>query len=146
MFGRLCQIKWHSHRATVHKLIAVKSASGQTTVGIDPQVMPRSGGMAIFRGCVKELLLIGHVTLQTSTVGMMESKDIQICEAYGPVRGFPNLCHSVQQLFVVVKVNGFTHFKKKRNSIVAFGSGYSNSSNDQNPIVYIEDTTRKAHK
>ncbi|KAG5397857.1 hypothetical protein IGI04_019671 [Brassica rapa subsp. trilocularis] len=100
MFGRLCQIKWHSHRATVHKLIAVKSASGQTTVGIDPQVMPRSGGMAIFRGC----------------------------------------------LFVVVKVNGFTHFKKKRNSIVAFGSGYSNSSNDQNPIVYIEDTTRKAHK
>ncbi|CAF2099095.1 hypothetical protein HID58_018879 [Brassica napus] len=86
MFGRLCQIKWHSHRATVHKLIAVKSASGQTTVGIDPQ------------------------------------------------------------LFVVVKVNGFTHFKKKRNSIVAFGSGYSNSSNDQNPIVYIEDTTRKAHK
>lgn len=38
MFRRLCQIKWHSHRATVHKLIAVKSASGQTTVGIDPQV------------------------------------------------------------------------------------------------------------
>ncbi|CAN7105960.1 unnamed protein product [Brassica rapa subsp. narinosa] len=38
MFGRLCQIKWHSHRATVHKLIAVKSASGQTTVGIDPQL------------------------------------------------------------------------------------------------------------
>ncbi|RID62908.1 hypothetical protein BRARA_E01948 [Brassica rapa] len=33
-----------------------------------------------------------------------------------------------------------------RNAIVAFGSGYSNSSNDQNPIVYIEDTTRKAHK
>ncbi|CDY63075.1 BnaCnng41360D [Brassica napus] len=46
---------------------------------------------------------------------------------------------------VVVKVNGFTHFKKKRNAIVAFRSGYSNSRNDQNPIVYIEDTTRKAH-
>ncbi|KAG2320573.1 hypothetical protein Bca52824_013786 [Brassica carinata] len=46
---------------------------------------------------------------------------------------------------VVVKVNGFTHFKKKRNAIVAFRSGYSNSRNDPNPIVYIEDTTRKAH-
>ncbi|CAN7046785.1 unnamed protein product [Brassica oleracea var. botrytis] len=46
---------------------------------------------------------------------------------------------------VVVKVNGFTHFKKKRNAIVAFRSGYSSSRNDQNPIVYIEDTTRKAH-
>ncbi|KAF8077264.1 hypothetical protein N665_1051s0007 [Sinapis alba] len=42
-------------------------------------------------------------------------------------------------------VNGFTHFKKKRNTIVAFRSGYSNSRNDQNPIMYIEDTTRKAH-
>ncbi|KAF3585152.1 hypothetical protein F2Q69_00030492 [Brassica cretica] len=46
---------------------------------------------------------------------------------------------------VVVKVNGLTHFKKKRNAIVAFRSGYSSSRNDQNPIVYIEDTTRKAH-
>ncbi|KAG2270872.1 hypothetical protein Bca52824_065427 [Brassica carinata] len=46
---------------------------------------------------------------------------------------------------VVVKANGFTHFKKKRNAIVAFRSGYSSSRNDQNPIVYIEDTTRKAH-
>ncbi|ESQ33645.1 hypothetical protein EUTSA_v10008153mg [Eutrema salsugineum] len=46
---------------------------------------------------------------------------------------------------VVVKVNGFTHFKKKRNAIIAFRNGYSNSRTDQNPIVYIEDTTRKAH-
>ncbi|CAL9217024.1 unnamed protein product [Arabidopsis halleri] len=34
--------------AKVQKERAVKSASGQTTVGIDPQVMPRSDGMAIF--------------------------------------------------------------------------------------------------
>ncbi|CAN8290463.1 unnamed protein product [Cochlearia groenlandica] len=46
---------------------------------------------------------------------------------------------------VVVKVNGFTHFKKKRNAVIAFRNGYSNSRTDQNPIVYIEDTTRKAH-
>ncbi|CAA7026706.1 unnamed protein product [Microthlaspi erraticum] len=46
---------------------------------------------------------------------------------------------------VVVKVNGFTHFKKKRKAIVAFRDGFTNSRSDQNPIVYIEDTTRKAH-
>ncbi|CAH2034788.1 unnamed protein product [Thlaspi arvense] len=45
---------------------------------------------------------------------------------------------------VVVKVNGFTHFKKKRNAILAFRNGYS-STKTLNPIVYIEDTTRKAH-
>ncbi|VVA93251.1 unnamed protein product [Arabis nemorensis] len=46
---------------------------------------------------------------------------------------------------VVVKVNGFTHFKKKRKAIVAFRDGFTNSRSDLNPIVYIEDTTRKAH-
>ncbi|KAF8077265.1 hypothetical protein N665_1051s0008 [Sinapis alba] len=40
---------------------------------------------------------------------------------------------------VVVKVNGFTHFKNK-NAIVASRSGYSNSRNDQNPIVYTSRT------
>ncbi|EOA38310.1 hypothetical protein CARUB_v10009811mg [Capsella rubella] len=46
---------------------------------------------------------------------------------------------------VVVKVNGFTHFGKKRKAIIAFRDGFTNSRSDQNPIVYIEDTTRKAH-
>ncbi|KAG7593604.1 Frigida-like [Arabidopsis thaliana x Arabidopsis arenosa] len=46
---------------------------------------------------------------------------------------------------VVVKVNGFTHFGKKKKAIVAFRDGFTNSRSDQNPIVYIEDTTRKAH-
>lgn len=45
----------------------------------------------------------------------------------------------------VVKVNGFTFFKKKRQAIVSFREGYTHSRGDQNPIVYIEDTTRKAH-
>jgi len=45
----------------------------------------------------------------------------------------------------VVKVNGFTYFKKKKQAILSFREGYTNSRGDQNPIVYIEDTTRKAH-
>lgn len=45
----------------------------------------------------------------------------------------------------VVKVNGFTYFKKKKQAIVSFREGYTHSRGDQNPIVYIEDTTRKAH-
>ncbi|XP_010461002.1 PREDICTED: probable ribosomal protein S11, mitochondrial [Camelina sativa] len=46
---------------------------------------------------------------------------------------------------VVVKVNGFTHFGKKKKAIIAFRDGFTNSRSDMNPIVYIEDTTRKAH-
>lgn len=46
---------------------------------------------------------------------------------------------------VVVKVNGFTYFKKKRQAIMSFREGYTNSRGDQNPIVYIEDTTRRPH-
>ncbi|KAK1368324.1 putative ribosomal protein S11, mitochondrial [Heracleum sosnowskyi] len=45
----------------------------------------------------------------------------------------------------VVKVNGFTFFKKKKQAILSFRDGFTNSRNDHNPIVYIEDTTRKAH-
>ncbi|KAI3681164.1 hypothetical protein L6452_35948 [Arctium lappa] len=46
---------------------------------------------------------------------------------------------------VVMKVNGFTHFKRKKLAILSFRDGYTNSRSDQNPIVYIEDTTRKPH-
>ncbi|KAL3502146.1 hypothetical protein ACH5RR_036595 [Cinchona calisaya] len=46
---------------------------------------------------------------------------------------------------VVVKVNGFTYFKKKRQAIMAFKEGYTHGRGDQTPIVYIEDTTRRPH-
>ncbi|XP_052211489.1 probable ribosomal protein S11, mitochondrial [Diospyros lotus] len=46
---------------------------------------------------------------------------------------------------VVVKVNGFTHFKKKKQAILSFREGYTHSRGDRNPVVYIEDTTRKPH-
>lgn len=46
---------------------------------------------------------------------------------------------------VVVRVKGFTHFKKKKQAILSWREGYSNSRTDQNPIVSIEDTTRKPH-
>lgn len=46
---------------------------------------------------------------------------------------------------VVVKVNGFTYFKKKRQAIMAFREGYTHGRGDQTPIVYIEDTTRRPH-
>nr|XP_043628163.1 uncharacterized protein LOC122599681 isoform X2 [Erigeron canadensis] len=46
---------------------------------------------------------------------------------------------------VVMKVNGFTFFKRKKLAILSFRDGYTNSRSDKNPIVYIEDTTRKPH-
>lgn len=46
---------------------------------------------------------------------------------------------------VVMKVNGFTFFKKKKLAMLSFRDGYTNSRSDRNPIVYIEDTTRKPH-
>ncbi|XP_021282619.1 probable ribosomal protein S11, mitochondrial [Herrania umbratica] len=45
---------------------------------------------------------------------------------------------------VVVRVKGFTHFKKKRQAILSFREGFSNSRSD-NPVVHIEDTTRRPH-
>lgn len=46
---------------------------------------------------------------------------------------------------VVMKVKGFTYFKKKRQAIMSWREGFTNSRADQNPIVYIEDTTRRPH-
>ncbi|KZV31498.1 hypothetical protein F511_07349 [Dorcoceras hygrometricum] len=46
---------------------------------------------------------------------------------------------------VVVKVNGSTFFRKKKQAILSFKDGYSHSRADSNPVVYIEDTTRKPH-
>ncbi|KAK2992011.1 hypothetical protein RJ640_014872 [Escallonia rubra] len=46
---------------------------------------------------------------------------------------------------VVMKVNGFTFFKKKKQAILSFREGYTNGRGDANPIVYIEDTTRLPH-
>ncbi|GER57616.1 30S ribosomal protein S11 [Striga asiatica] len=43
---------------------------------------------------------------------------------------------------VVVKVNGFTFFRRKKDAILSFRDGYSNSRSDVNPVVYLEDTTR----
>lgn len=46
---------------------------------------------------------------------------------------------------VVVKVSGPIYFKRKKDSILAFKDGYTHSRGDVNPIVYVEDTTRKPH-
>lgn len=46
---------------------------------------------------------------------------------------------------VVVKVSGFTYFRRKKDAILAFKDGYTHSRGDVNPVVYIEDTTRKPH-
>ncbi|PHT71771.1 putative ribosomal protein S11, mitochondrial [Capsicum annuum] len=46
---------------------------------------------------------------------------------------------------VVMKVNGFTYFKKKKQAILSFREGYTHSRGDKNPVVYIEDTTRRPH-
>lgn len=46
---------------------------------------------------------------------------------------------------VVMKVNGFIHFKKKRQAIMSWIEGFNNSRRGQNPVVYIEDTTRRPH-
>ena len=46
---------------------------------------------------------------------------------------------------VVMKVRGFTYFKKKRQAIMSWREGFTNSRGDRNPVVYIEDTTRRPH-
>jgi ribosomal protein S11 len=46
---------------------------------------------------------------------------------------------------VVMKVNGFTHFGRKKYAILSWREGFTDSKGDKNPIVYIEDTTRRAH-
>ncbi|KAL8136527.1 hypothetical protein V2J09_002528 [Rumex salicifolius] len=46
---------------------------------------------------------------------------------------------------VVMRVNGFTHFKKKKQAILAWREGYTHGRGDMSPIAYIEDTTRRPH-
>lgn len=46
---------------------------------------------------------------------------------------------------VVMKVNGFTYFKRKKQTVLSFKEGYNHSRGDVNPVVYIEDTTRRPH-
>ncbi|KAK9749777.1 hypothetical protein RND81_02G149200 [Saponaria officinalis] len=46
---------------------------------------------------------------------------------------------------VVMRVNGFTHFKKKKQAILSWREGYTFGRGDKNPISYIEDTTRRPH-
>lgn len=47
---------------------------------------------------------------------------------------------------VVMKVNGFTHFRRKRQAILSWREGLTaDSRGDRSPIVFVEDTTRKPH-
>lgn len=46
---------------------------------------------------------------------------------------------------VVMRVNGFTHFKKKKQAILGWREGYTFGKGDHTPITFIEDTTRLAH-
>ncbi|XP_057446395.1 uncharacterized protein LOC130738437 [Lotus japonicus] len=46
---------------------------------------------------------------------------------------------------VVMKVNGYTHFRRKRQAILSWREGFTDSKADKNPIVFVEDTTRRAH-
>ncbi|KAL9251612.1 Small ribosomal subunit protein uS11m-like protein [Drosera capensis] len=46
---------------------------------------------------------------------------------------------------VVMRVNGFTHFKKKKQAILSWREGFTSGRGDRNPIVFIEDTTRRPH-
>nr|XP_028957719.1 probable ribosomal protein S11, mitochondrial isoform X2 [Malus domestica]XP_028957720.1 probable ribosomal protein S11, mitochondrial isoform X2 [Malus domestica]XP_028957721.1 probable ribosomal protein S11, mitochondrial isoform X2 [Malus domestica] len=46
---------------------------------------------------------------------------------------------------VVMKVKGFSYFKKKRQAIISWKEGFTSSRAGHSPIVYIEDRTRKPH-
>ncbi|GMH12495.1 hypothetical protein Nepgr_014336 [Nepenthes gracilis] len=46
---------------------------------------------------------------------------------------------------VVMRVNGFTHFKKKKQAILSWREGFTHGRGDRNPIAFIEDTTRRPH-
>ncbi|KAK6158541.1 hypothetical protein DH2020_005855 [Rehmannia glutinosa] len=60
-------------------------------------------------------------------------------------RGYRARVRQMKTRSVVVKVNGFTFFRRKKDAILSFKDGFSNSRGDMNPVVYIEDTTRKPH-
>ncbi|KAI4367962.1 hypothetical protein MLD38_016583 [Melastoma candidum] len=45
---------------------------------------------------------------------------------------------------VVMRVNGFTHFSKKKQAIMSWREGFMNSQGDH-PIISLEDTTRLPH-
>ena len=46
---------------------------------------------------------------------------------------------------VIMRVNGFMHFRKKRQAILGFKEGYTMGKGNHTPIAVIEDTTQRAH-
>ncbi|GAB4842958.1 hypothetical protein Ancab_012936 [Ancistrocladus abbreviatus] len=55
------------------------------------------------------------------------------------------LAHNLGLRSFVMRVNGFTHFKKKKQAILSWREGCTHGRGDRNPIQFIEDTTRQAH-
>ncbi|KAI4353046.1 hypothetical protein L6164_002024 [Bauhinia variegata] len=53
-------------------------------------------------------------------------------------------CRPMGLKAVVMKVKGFTYFKKKRQAIMSWRAGFG-SRGDRMPIVYVEDATRRPH-
>ncbi|XP_059670509.1 small ribosomal subunit protein uS11m-like [Cornus florida] len=88
-------------------------------------------------------------TKAKSTVGLLEQKEGT--KSSGRFSGeataeqVGRIARSMGVKSVVVKVSGFTYFKKKKQAILSFREGYTHGRGDQNPIVYLEDTTRLPH-
>lgn len=55
------------------------------------------------------------------------------------------LARNISLKSVIVKVNGFIHFKKKRQAILCLKEGFGSSKGDESLIRCVEDTTRRPH-
>ncbi|GAV74705.1 Ribosomal_S11 domain-containing protein [Cephalotus follicularis] len=90
----------------------------------------------------------GNTKIQCSSGCLPELKGGQKVSRYAAeatAEHVGRLARSMGLKSIVMKVSGFTYFKKKRQAIMSFREGFTNSRSDQNPIVYIEDTTRRPH-
>ncbi|XP_051137337.1 probable ribosomal protein S11, mitochondrial isoform X2 [Andrographis paniculata] len=88
----------------------------------------------------------GNKKIGTSA-GKLAGKGGKLTRYYGDAAA-EEIGRKVRQMrtkSVVVKVNGLTFFRKKKDAILSFKDGYSNSQPNVNPVIYIEDTTRKPH-
>ncbi|XP_054782735.1 probable ribosomal protein S11, mitochondrial [Prosopis cineraria] len=90
----------------------------------------------------------GNVKLKSSVGCLKDMKGGQKLARYAAEATAEEVGRMARRLAlksVVVKVKGFTYFKKKRQAIESWRDGFTNSRAGRSPIVCVEDTTRIPH-
>lgn len=94
----------------------------------------------------------GNIKLNASAGCLKEMKGGQKLSRYAAEATAEEVGRRARRLglkSVVMKVKGFTYFKKKRQAITSWREGFTESRGERggrnHPIVYIEDTTNRPH-